>query len=402
MKHNNLIFDFSNVYSMKERVHLYSNRFRDCLNSQLEIISCDESMPINFEIIPDIMNIDNVKTIFKYPNLSFLNHSIIYEAQRGVNLPVNIDYSISFESNTGSYVHDYITGRKDVPEKFKKILHLMLENDFNLDPLLYIIETVAKGEKNKDFYDNFFSLKKLMTCDMDYYKNTKKIKSIFSDEILMIEALKDIESLENDYSEIINHSKRIHLIMKCILLLIIVSRYKYRKKGEDNFPFQLKYIVKFMDKKFQTIFLRELVVAIEYFNNHQFEFFNKIHNHEEFFKNINNMAWDFSIIRILESFYVSRPEENVDFFIPFIFSWDKGLLESMELFYCKDLLIFKKERMIHTVPSESLEDKIKEYNLDEYFTIESHIVRMNSPEPDLESILSELISETKRIVLKGK
>jgi len=89
------------------------------------------------------------------------------------------DYSISFDVNTATYIHDYMTlGKDKVPKEFLKTLSFILDKNLNIDPMFYILENVSKGEDSQRFHENLIILKKLMACDMEYYKNTKEIKSI--------------------------------------------------------------------------------------------------------------------------------------------------------------------------------------------------------------------------------
>jgi hypothetical protein len=148
--------------------------------------------------------------------------------------------------------------------------------------------------------------------------------------------------------------------MKIILLMIFIAKFKIKSKKEERFEEQLKYFIKFMDEELKTIFLRELVVALNYLeydnsNNKKekkYRFFNKLNveNKECLIKNVENMAWDFTLVRQLEILFSSKPNPNVDFFIPFIFTFDKGFIEVIENFYCKDFLIFHKEKRTMLIP----------------------------------------------------
>lgn len=396
MKFYELVYLFENTKNMKQSFEIFEEYIEECEEHQLDMISYNKDMAINFPLFKEIMNIPYIKTVFKYPNLAFFNSKIINEMQNS-RAQIKQDYSISFDVNTATYVHDYMTlGKDKVPKEFLKTLSFILDKNLNIDPMFYILENISKGEDSQRFHDNLVSLKKLMTCDMEYYKNTKKIKSILSDDEAKKESEKDLNAIKTEFNELIKITQKNHLIMKVILLAITISRFKYK----SNLKQQLEYLIKFMDNKLHTIFLRELSVALEYFEKKQLKFFNPLNNRESLDKTINsieNMAWDFTLVRTLEMYFSSKPDPKADFFIPFIYTHDKGLLDVIEIFDCKDFLIFHKEKRTVPIPINSLMPKIKKYKLDKFFTEEALLNRFNDVNINYEIVLDELKIEIKKI-----
>lgn len=401
MEFYDLLFRFQQSKGAKDSISIYEEYYAECMKNNLHVITADKKMALNIPIFKEIMSYDNIKTIFKYPNLCFINPEIMKGMESGKEAPLAIDYSVSFEANTSRYLHDYLKyGEDKVPEKFIKTLKFLLDNNINLDPMFYILENVAKGEDSPEFYENLISIKKLMTCDMQHYNDTKKdndsmgeIKSIYTNEKVIQDVKDEIESLKTEFKEMLDVTQKNHLIMRVLLLLIIVARFKYK----NNIKQQLEYIVKFMNDKIKIMFLRELSIGVEYFEKKQLEFFNKTNNKETFFDAIDNMAWDFTVIRLLEMYFSSKPNPDADFFIPFIFTLDKGLLESIEMFYCKDFLIFKNEKRTDPIPYKSLMPKFEKYKLDKYFTVDASFNRVNSEEADFELLYKELEAEVIRV-----
>ena len=396
MKFYELVYLFENTKNMKQSFEIFEEYIEECEEHQLDMISYNKDMAINFPLFKEIMNIPYIKTVFKYPNLAFFNSKIINEMQNS-RAQIKQDYSISFDVNTATYLHDYMTlGKDKVPKEFLKTLSFILDKNLNIDPMFYILENISKGEDSQRFHDNLVSLKKLMTCDMEYYKNTKKIKSILSDDEAKKESEKDLNAIKTEFNELIKITQKNHLIMKVILLAITISRFKYK----SNLKQQLEYLIKFMDNKLHTIFLRELSVALEYFEKKQLKFFNPLNNRESLDKTINsieNMAWDFTLVRTLEMYFSSKPDPKADFFIPFIYTHDKGLLDVIEMFDCKDFLIFHKEKRTVPIPINSLMPKIKKYKLDKFFTEEALLNRFNDVNINYEIVLDELKIEIKKI-----
>jgi len=401
MKYYELWYEFNKTDNAKESLETYVENYEECVKNQLEVISCDKDIALNIPVFEEIININGIKTIFEYPNLSFFSPSIVKNMSNGKRAPLAIDYSISFEVNTASELYKYFDNKNTV-DGFVDTLHTFLDRNYNIDPMFYMIENISKGEETADFYKNMFCIKKLMTCDMKHYKKTEReIKSIFSDEEVKLLVQKDIEDLKKKFKSIIEDAQKQHLIMKIILLVIHLGILNH--KEEKSF---FKYIIKFMDEKLNAIMLREFVIAINYFNfekeknkkfkgtneRHKYEIFNKLNVKikADFFKNINNVAWDFTLVRQLEMYFSSKPNPNADFFIPFLFTYDKGLQEVMKMFYCKDFLIFHKDKRTIPIPNNINTSKFAEYGIEKYFTEQAHINRMDNKNIDYEKIFEEL------------
>lgn len=405
MKFYELLYEFNQSKNAKDTFEIYLNNFQSCSEHKLDIITSDKNMALNIHIFKNIMDLPNVMTIFEYPNLAFYSPKIVKGMTERKRVPLAVDYSISFESNTATYLHDYLTNGTCSVKNFEITLHTLLENNYNLDPMFYMIETFAKGNKSDDFYENLYSIKKLMTCDIESYNRTKKIKSIFSDSKIKNIVKEELYHLENNLKPVIDKAKEQHLIMKIILLAMAFFRYKYKTEKE-----QVSYLVKFMSEKMKAIFLRELIIATNYFyfenikdndlkrsEKNKHSFFNPLNGQDEsnFFEKLDAMAWDFTIVRQLEMYFSSKPNPDADFFIPFLFTYDKGLIEVMKMFYCKDFLIFHEDKRTIPIPAIDRFDmkKIEEYGLSHYFTEEAMNSRLQDNSVDFEKIYDELKSD---------
>lgn len=405
MKFYELLYEFNQSKNAKVTFEIYLNNFQSCSEHKLEIISSDKNMALNVPIFKNIMDLPNIMTIFEYPNLAFYSSKIVKGMTEGKRVPLAVDYSISFESNTATYLHDYLTYGTCSVKDFEITLHTLLENNYNLDPMFYMIETFTKGNKSNDFYENLYSIKKLMTCDINYYNRTKKIKSVFSDIEVKNIVKEDLYHLENNLKPVIDKAKEQQFTMKIILLAMAFSRYEYKTEKE-----RVSYLVKFMSEKMKAIFLRELIIAINYFyfenikdkdlksiEKDKHKFFNPLNGQSEikFFEELDGMAWDFTIVRQLEMYFSSKPNPDADFFIPFLFTYDKGLIEVMKMFYCKDFLIFHEDKRTIPIPAIDRFDmkKIEEYGLSHYFTEEAMNNRLQDNNVNFEKIYDELKSD---------
>ena len=408
MKFYELWYQFSITKNTRETYNTYVNFYDECVEEKLDIISCDKNMALNMPIFKDIMNTPNIKTIFKYPNLAFFSPQIIRNMQDGQRAPLNIDFSISFESNSARYLHDYLQGNKVNENTFIDTLHSILDNNYNIDPIFYMIENFAKGNDTKEFHENLVSIKKLMTCDMQHYYLTKEIKSIHSDKEIEKIVKEESKYFKEEFKQIFEIAQEQHLIMKIIFLMIIIAKFKIQGKKEEKLKRQFKYFIEFMDKELQTIFLRELVVALNYLEydikgnkkEKRYSFFGNLNgtNKDKIAKDIDNMAWDFTLARQLEIYFSSKPNPNADFFLPFLFTYDKGFIEVLEDFYCKDFLIFHKEKRTIPIPENEFDmSKIEKYGLSHYFTEESFNKRIKNENIDFKKIYNNLLNEVLKL-----
>lgn len=411
MKFYELVYQFSIANNAKETFYTYVNFYNDCAKENLDIISSDKNMAINLPILKDIMNIPNIKSIFKYPNLAFFNPAIVHSMQTNQRAPLKVDYSISFESNSARYLHNYMNGKSVSEKNFIPTLHTILDNNYNLDPMFYMLENFAKGNDTEEFHQNLVSIKKLMTCDMEHYRRTKEIKSIHGNNEIEKIVREETSYFKNEFQSVFQITQKQHLIMRIILLMIMTAKFKIKGTKEEKRKAQFNYIIKFMSERLKTIFLRELMVTLNYLEydrkdnkkEGKYSFFNKLdsQNKEDLIHYIDNMAWDFTLARQLETFFSSKPNPDTDFFIPFIFTYDKGLIEILEDFYCKDFLIFHQEKRTIPLPENEFDiSQIETYGLSRYFTEEAFNERMKNEDVNLEQIYEELLAEIIKIRIK--
>ena len=399
MHYQELISKFQNIKNLNDANVVYKNFYSECLEHNLEIIISSKNNTQTFPLFKTINNIPQIKTLFEYSNFSVLNPKLFQKMQSD-KIQVGYDYSISFDLNSARYLHDLLNNKTSkIPNGFSELISFFITDDIQLDYVLYLVENITKNIDKDKFFENTMSLQTLMSVDKDYFLKTNQIRSIHSKSELIKIVENSIETESTHYQKYANELKRIHLLMKVILYSILIARFKYK----NNQKLQLEYILDFMKNNLFAIFHRELIVGMKYFSEKQnFEFFKKVNTQsfEKLIKYIDNMAWDFVIVRILELLIKDKPKLQADVFIPFLFTYDKGLLDIMSLTSCKAFLFSKKYNYHVPLYNKSIASKLKKHKLDEYFTLEAIKSREEQDinNINLEVILEQLQNDLKKIM----
>ena len=393
-----LVEIFGNVQNVPDLMSKYILHYESCTKCDLTIIFYDKNYNNTHHNLGELFKNKHLTSFFPNGNLLFFNKDIIDNGGSFKNL--KLDYTISFESNTASYVNAYINNDfHKIPKNFFKDINLIINNNYNIDIFYYLYENFAKPSVNKDiFRTTVFNLKKLLTCDINHFKKTKKIESLFQDHEIIKKTDNLISTFEN--KEFINHIHKIHQLMKIILLCTLIAKNKYQNK---DMKYRYKYVLDFMHNKLNAIFQRELHIASYYFNN-PLPFFDPSNNRndfEKFIKNIDNMAWDYTLIRLFEYTSTLLHSKEAPFHIPFLFSYDQKFLNMQELYTCKSIIYYKENKYFHMnpIPINSLKEIFEKFQLAEsYLTKDAILERKKkiNPSMDLTPIYDELKMEVKK------
>ena len=99
----------------------------------------------------------------------------------------------------------------------------------------------------------------------------------------------------------------------------------------------MSQFLEFCDSEMATIFARESIVARAYFERGQnLKFFGKVQaNKDDLFWVLNGMAWDLWHVRLLEKAMTLRPAREARYFFPALLTFDKRLIEIIDLYPLK-------------------------------------------------------------------
>ncbi|RNB67311.1 hypothetical protein [Brevibacillus panacihumi] len=346
---------------------------------------------------------------FQSSKLYFIDNEILnnmLSSQNNVEIP--IDYSIMFDTNYASYIHQFVNNpSSNLNNEVFTSIALLLRENYQYDFNFYLIENSKSMDLNSiydfsdfiqnhnEIYQNIISLELFKSIDNTLFKNTGKLNYTITkseatqkatDLITTLFCTKQgIEYLQN----FTFMQKQMTLFLIGMLNIQFSSNKSPQKKIYDLFDF--------MNEKVGVYFERESIVAHRYFKEKgKLRIFRKIQKNGDTTKileTINNIAWDFVTPRVMEFFMRFGGEGK--FFLPFILSHDAGLKEILQLFNVKACLIDEHLGFI-PVPSINTQDYYESENctidFESYFSKENKSKRATTLNKNRE-VIDQLINE---------
>jgi hypothetical protein len=381
---NELIYRLQ--YEQEKDILKYLNQYyeNDRFNTEIVLWNENFSEVENLEFLSSLEKC--VQSLFPDMRLKFINKDILSDSLKYGNSKIKLDYSLGFDINITSYIlHSQTTNKC-----FKEMFNQVKENNWDIIP--YIVENYLK------FQDDFFT-------DKSVYKNIFKVfKLIYSEK--SDESIKNKIKFLFDYiknnKELFKEFKDNHLRLQIFISGLIYANLHFSKKEK-----KVKYIMELFDTKIGRFMKREFIYSIKFFekNKNVINFFtqktNLNINEFDLIKNIENLAYDLLLIRNMEYYFSLkqvRPNMNVDFFVPFIFSGDEYLLKLLNEVKIKALIITYNEKIKKITPVyfDDISSLIEKYNLEDFFYPEKIEKRFNKKvdlEKNLDEIQKNLIEE---------
>lgn len=297
---------------------------------------------------------------FLNERIYFADNEIIDEMykRRGENYNFEIDYSIVFDTNYASYISVFITNSDRLDEKVRKNLDILIRNNFRFDYMVYIIEnfynvfqkegvdseTLKTNKAN--FYHNLLNLELFKNINIQKYIEHREITF----NIDISEAYMLTDSLFNgilnspDSKEGFSEYFEIYRMMMLYIIGILKVRFSSNKAPHNK----MTEMFDFMNKVAGLYFEREIKFTYEYFESPQeFKMFDRIYrgiNKLKLKEVIENIAWDFSIPRIIERFM--KHASMTRYFIPLFLTHDANLKTVLNAYRVKGVLFNKDKTML--------------------------------------------------------
>lgn len=284
----------------------------------------------------DLFRSGALRPYFADPYLYFINSQIIGRMQQGERVEIKIDHSISLDTNAASYVEDFVNDKRErLPRDFIDAMQFIIEHKPNFDYTFYLMENTPNyrdSVKAARIRQNLIAILKLDRIDKDHYLRTDKVKAVVPDK--QLETLADAK-LHEFY--VVRQAERgpfsyehWHDIIYVILLKII--EIEYCRKGRVPLEKKVERLFEFMHEEMNAYFDRLTVIALKLFENRgSLSFFDPLNkggferSRAELRNTIRGMAWDITLIRILEQ--LSAMKMGGDFFIPLFLSSDQKMLK---------------------------------------------------------------------------
>ena len=338
-------------------------------------------------------NIDDkayLRNFFKYSGIFFLDEKTVIEMMKGEKVNINYDYSVSLDSNMISYL-DRSVKRKfsKVPDEFLDAIIYLIKEDINFDALEYLMENYkAAKEKRKEIKENLISYQILKNIDEEALFNYRLI-------IPNISMKEIIEKTEEEYQSWLKilENKEFKIIIKlynlCYLLLLKMCQIQLQHKNK-SLENKLEMFLEFMQEDLGVLCVKELLIANLYFQKgNNMSFFRKIQKgSKKILVDLKNMSWDL--------FHIRRIEQNRLFFndnsyyIPLFFTFDKGLMELIDITKLSALVYNKKDKSITPFYNDIIEQENFKITpkLEKYFTKTKRAER--KPYKEFEKLIDDL------------
>ena len=411
MQIENLLFDLSEAKNPAD-ILLSWRRMGTKVSTAKAIIAIDEYersfLPPN--IIKTLYSDDSdFVPYFQSSKLYFIDNEILGNMLSSYNnVEIPIDYSIMFDTNYASYIHQFVNNpSNNLSNEVFTTIALLLRENYQYDFNFYLIENSKSMDlksvydfntfihDHNEIYQNIISLELFKSIDSTLFKNTGKLNYT----ITKSEATQNATDLITKLfctKHGIEYLQNFTFLQKQMTLFLIgmLNIHFSSNKGPQK---KIHELFDFMNEKVGVYFERESIVAHKYFKkNGNLRIFRKIQKNGDatnILQTIDNIAWDFVAPRVMEFFMRFGGEGK--FFLPFILSHDVGLKEILKLFNIKACYIDDNPGFI-PVPSINTQDYYKtekcEINFESYFSKEDKLKRAITINKNKE-VIDQLINE---------
>lgn len=326
---------------------------------------------------------------FESDKLYFIDDELLSEMSDNKSYDVQfpIDYSVMLDTNYSSYIHAFVSNDwTGMSNDVFNVIDILIRENFHFDYFFYMIEnynnsfcsfeandTTAIQNKQAKLYLNLVSLELFKNIDTEEYCNNRTLKyNISEQEVYLI--------VDGIFSDMYNSIKgkeimEMFLIMHKSMILILIGVLRIRFESKSNSQNKIQELFEYIDNVVGYYPEREMIIAHKYFSNpRNVQIINKINkgmNEEKLHKSIENIAWDFTVPRIMELFLETIGEGR--YFIPFFLSNDRNLRELLRLYKVKGVIFNKGGNKLIPISGFNSREYFKECNvdIDSYFTSEA-------------------------------
>ncbi|WP_343569215.1 hypothetical protein [Acinetobacter sp.] len=334
----------------------------DLLEDYIFYISSDESSAIlpSHAVDKDFKNTGAIRGLYKYKNVYILSSGTINNLLLKKESLIEIDYSISLDTQTVSYFRRFFIEpeNKGLPRDFKDFFNFIIQPEINADPMPHIIENIY-NLKNGGNRDEIFAVKcayeKFRNLDYNYYIKENQFRFLIDnveiEKVAKEQMLKEIQRLSN--YRFVEEYERLFNIQYIIVLIVAIIRWKYPKKAINTKIY--KYF-EMCQEYIGLLSVRDANLAYAVFSGKS-NFYSKIEkNSDDFIRKLKAMAWDIFHFRYLEKLTTLKLHDNTDYFFPAICSFDNSFVQLVDFFKLKGLVYRKGSSEIYPFYAFGMED----------------------------------------------
>ncbi|RQU13134.1 hypothetical protein DF153_18115 [Burkholderia cenocepacia] len=304
------------------------------------IFASGTGSPPGFAVNRMFKNGAAVRSLFGSDRVLMLDAKTAKEMEGGRSI-FPIDYSISLDTNAMSYLEPYITGRSGggIPSDFGDVFNFIAQPEVSIDPIPYFSENLldlSRGKSPDSVFSNIRAYEVLRTIDVDRLNNMGEIRSTINDAELdsraqnlvskILFSLSDKAALDD-----LNHKHG--FTYACLLKMVEIQL----KTTQAPLESKLERFAEFCHSELSVMSIREMAIAKSYFiRGQKFGFFGKIQkNKDGVLDLLKNMAWDLWHVRQLEQSLARRPQNAARYYFPALLTFDKNLIEVMDIYPLK-------------------------------------------------------------------
>lgn len=283
----------------------------------------------------DFPNGAAVRSLFATRKVVVLDDDTVEEMKDGGST-FRLDYSISLDTNTLSYLLPYLDGKTSrLPADFADVFTFIAAPETNVDPIPYRLENLLnltrQPAEDQRIYDRLYAYEILRTLDSVSLAQGMPRSSLTPVELAK-RAQEQMASLYHaiDDSALMDAIRHKHGTMYYLLLRMCTLQLAAPRR-----PAHAKMIdfCDDCDQHLATLFAREMLLARRYFEQGQsIAFFRKImiKGHDQLAQ-LRSMAWDLWHVRQMEQAITLRPVPDARYFFPALLTFDKALIEIMDM-----------------------------------------------------------------------
>jgi hypothetical protein len=401
-----IIGEICSADTLLESLDLF-NQYSDVLKTCKFIFASKSGGVPGFSVNRDFSDGSVVRSLFNSSSILVLDDKILEEMKTG-RATYLLDYSISLDTQTLSYLEPYINGKTNrLPEDFEEIFSFIAREDVNVDPLPYLQENIfnlSDDKKAKRIFEKLKAYEILRSLDERALREDKTVKSTLSEMELLKNTQEHISRMYRDLenSKLVSEINFNFNFEYWHLLAMISIKLDRKKSSVDE---QLLDFLEICDKKIATLSLREISVAKEYFEKGQdLTFFGKVQKgKKDLFSVVKGMAWDMWHIRQMEKNLTIRPAREARYFFPSLLTCDKRLVDVIDLYPLKacaydeqdsiPLPFYDGDWLQSISSSEDIKDKV----YSKYFS-RSAVISRNSRREEVKEIIGVSVSELEKQV----
>jgi hypothetical protein len=212
---------------------------------------------------------------------------------------------------------------------------------------------------------------RLRDLDASHLRSTGAVRFKSSDEAIERRVEEYLEMMKEDAAqpEVLESILYNHAVMYSLLLKMTIIQ--LRKPQASAVASKMHEFMSFLNDRLHTLFLREIVVAAEYFTKGQkLRFFGKIQRSDaddlpEMLDQLKNMAWDLLHLRMMEGMLNVRLRKTAlhtrpHYYFPSLLTCDRRFIEIIDLYPLKAYAYCSDSGKILTFPETSWDKKLVE------------------------------------------